>query len=139
MAVRPLDRRQRRPSRPDQYPVRGDQRQQRPGHAAERRSGGLCLRQRDGRGVADDTTYIVTVAVGKELATGAGGRPGYGAGISLLANGVAILTGVDVPAGTFEDRSVTFTTAATGDPVVGQNLTTRLLDRQIGDWRSRVR
>jgi hypothetical protein len=80
--------------------------------------------------IAADTTYTLTVAVGKELATGAGGRVGYNAGIALLANGAAIpaatLTGIDIPVGTFQDRTVAFTTAATGDPLVGQSLTIRL-------------
>jgi hypothetical protein len=76
------------------------------------------------------TTYTLTVAIGNRNSSDSSlyGAPGN-VSFSLLANGVAFATKTinngTVPNGTFEDFTLTYTTAATGS-LIGENLKLQL-------------
>ena len=71
--------------------------------------------------IADNTTYTLTVAIGKRS-----DYPNSNAKIEILSNlasaTATTILAADQPVGTFSDFTATFTTAPSGDPRVGTNL-----------------
>lgn len=76
--------------------------------------------------IQGNSTYSLAIAMGDRLDTVAGNLE-----IALLANGTPIpgavttIAGNSIPNGTFVDMTASFTTAYSGDPLVGQALTIR--------------